>query len=137
MELTGGCLCGAIRYRGEGPLHSRVHCHCAICRRASGAVAVSWVTVSLDHFAFTRGEPAIFRSSSHGERRFCQRCGSPLTFWTERDPARIDVTIGTLDRPDEIEPTRHIWTASRVAWLRLDEMLPAYPESGPPDIIGT
>lgn len=133
MELSGRCLCGFVKYRAGGEISSRVHCHCSQCRRAGGAVAATWVTVRLDCFAFTEGEPAIYKSSVQAERRFCPRCGGPLTFWSGKDPGVIDIAVGTLDKPgdDAVKPDHHVWTSSRLSWLRLDESLPAYPEGGP------
>ncbi len=129
----GGCLCGKVRYTMGGPVDHVVHCHCAMCRRASGGTVITWVTAPLDRFAFTRGEPALYRSSATAERRFCSDCGAQLTFWSETAPSTIDVTVGTLDRPQNYPAERHIWTSSRLPWLRLDEHLPGHPEFTPSD----
>ena len=133
MELTGTCLCCFVKYRAGGEISSRVHCHCSLCRRGSGAVAATWITVPLDGFAFTEGEPAAYKWSAHATRNFCPRCGSPLAFWTDKDPGVIDIAVGTLDAPgdDAVKPDHHIWTSSRLSWLHLDDSLPAYPEGGP------
>ena len=53
-EHTGGCLCGAIRYRARGPTMSVKHCHCSMCRRAGGAAMVTWVGFARDGFALTK-----------------------------------------------------------------------------------
>ena len=123
----GGCLCGAVRYRVGGTPDSVVLCHCAMCRRASGAPAVAWITWPADRFAYVEGKAAAYASSDHGRREFCRRCGSPLTFRSSRRVADVDVTVGTLDRPESFRPSRHIFVASRLAWLRLDQDLPEHP----------
>ncbi len=120
---SGGCLCGAVRYRVTGPIAPAVHCHCVMCRRASGGIVVTWITVPTDRFAFTEGEAAVYRSSKGAERRFCPNCGAQLTFRSERRADCIDITVATLDHPEDHAPDRHIWTASRIAWLHLDEGL--------------
>lgn len=125
---TGGCLCGAVRYRAQGAVGSVCHCHCSLCRRASGAPLVTWASFPRQGFAFTRGAPVLYKSSAQAERRFCGACGSPLTFWSAREPEWIDVTLATLDAPEALRPTHHIWTSRRLAWLHLDDGLPAYPE---------
>jgi hypothetical protein len=131
-EITeGGCLCGALRYRIGGPVGPAVHCHCAMCRRSGGGAVATWISVARDRFAFTKGEPRVYRSSAQAERRFCPRCGAQLTFWSEHHPEFMDVTVGTLDRPDRLRADHHIWTDSRLPWLRLDEDLPGYPGDAP------
>jgi hypothetical protein len=122
----GGCLCGAVRYRISGPAEAAVHCHCRMCQRAHGAPVVTWITVPADRFAVTKGTLKTYRSSDHGERRFCAACGSQIVFRSNRRPDDIDVTVASLDDPDRHPPDRHIWTSSRIAWLHLDENLPAH-----------
>jgi len=122
----GGCLCGAVRYRVAGTPDAAVLCHCAMCRRASGAPVVAWITVPDDRFAYTAGEAAVYASSDHGRRELCAPCGSPLAFRSSKRPGEVDVTVGTLDRPQSFPPNRHIFTASRLPWLRLADDLPAH-----------
>ena len=74
----GGCLCGAVRYRIDGPVEAGAHCHCVMCRRAAGAPVVTWITAPVDRFNLTRGELKTYRSSEHGERRFCAACGTQV-----------------------------------------------------------
>jgi hypothetical protein len=127
--LTGGCLCGVVRYAIEPPFDERPGwCHCSMCRRASGSPAVAWMTVPRVQFRVTAGEPVEYRSSEHAIRVFCGRCGSPITFRSEEDPGDLDVTLGTLDDPERVVPKRHIWTESSPSWLRLDEHLPRFPQ---------
>ena len=130
-QTEGGCLCGAIRYRIAGPVSPAVHCHCTTCRRASGAPLVTWVVANQGDFRVTKGEPAVYRSSEHGERAFCRGCGAQLTFRTSRRPDDVDITVGSLDRPERHPPDHHIWAENRVTWLRLDEHLPTHAREGP------
>ena len=78
--LTGGCLCGAIRYEVRGAPYHRTVCHCSICRRSAGAPMVAWFSVKLADFAFTAGQPASYRSSAKAQRSCCPTCGTQLTF---------------------------------------------------------
>jgi hypothetical protein len=129
-----GCLCGQVRYRIQGPIDSVVHCHCDMCRRWSGAVAMTWITVPLDRFEIAKGELAAYRSSSRGERRSCPACASQIAFWSSQRPGEIDITLGSLDCPEMYPANAHTWTSARLPWLHLDEHLPAYetalPEGG-------
>ena len=126
----GGCLCGAVRYRAEGPPLAVVHCHCASCRRAAGAPVVTWAIFPRARFTLTAGEPVRHASSPAVARSFCGRCGSPLTYETDRRPDQVDVTVGTLDRPEGVAPTAHVWTAERVTWLDLRDDLPRHHAGG-------
>jgi len=124
-EMTGGCLCGGVRYRIDGPIQgATAHCHCTMCRRASGAPVVTWFTVKTDDYAVTKGAPGVYRSSEKAERTFCPTCGAQLTFRTDEAPGFVDVTLATLDDPENHPATLHIWTESRLPWLHLDEHLP-------------
>lgn len=99
---------------------------CSICRRTSGATFVSWFTVSRDAFRFVAGEPAMFRSSTYALRTFCPRCGTPLTFASDRTPDEVDVTTGSLDDPAQVAPRAHIHTGSKLAWVELSDGLPQF-----------
>lgn len=124
----GGCLCGAVRYRlTEAAIGRIVHCHCASCRRATGAPVVDWVSFPLASWAVVKGEPGLFRSSPHVERQFCRDCGTPLTYRSLRLDGEIDVTVGSLDHPELAVPDCHSFFGSRLPWMQLDTHLPALP----------
>jgi hypothetical protein len=124
--ITGGCLCGAVRYRSTGSGTLPTLCHCATCRKASGAHAVGWINFAKTEFQFTSKPPTQFRSSSRVIRSFCPTCGTPLTYWHEGSPEHIDVTIGSLDAPDAIAPADHTWMSDAVAWDRPADGLPQF-----------
>ena len=132
-NLDGGCLCGAVRYAVEGGIEGAAHCHCTLCRRASGAAALTWFWVESARFHVTKGELALYRSSAHGERGFCSRCGTPITFRSDQAPDSVDVTLGSLDDPEPVRPSHHVWTGSRLSWLHLDEALPDHVGGTPGD----
>lgn len=125
--LDGGCLCGAVRYRAEGPPLRAVHCHCSLCRRASGAAFVTWVAFRFEAFAFTKGSPAIYKATDKAERTLCARCGTQLTFRHVESSHMVDVTVGSLDDPSAVRPDDHIWESSRLPWLHIDDGLPRWP----------
>jgi hypothetical protein len=130
--LKGGCYCGAVRYEAEHSTFAETNCHCSICRRSSGAPFVAWFTVPAAAFRFVRGEPAEFRSSAHGRRRFCSRCGTPLTFQSSATPDEVDITTCSLDDPELLPPKDHTRVSARLAWVHLSDGLPMYAESRPP-----
>jgi len=130
-DHEGGCLCGAVRYRIAAEPTSVAYCHCRMCQRAGGAPVMAWATVPADAFAFVRGKPATYASSTFAERQFCPRCGSPLTFRYRPETGEGDVTVASLDHPDALPPQYHIWTASRPAWFDTTDSLPRHRERGP------
>jgi hypothetical protein len=125
--IDGGCLCGAIRYRASGSAYGITHCHCRTCRRACGAPFVTWAGFDSDKFSFTQGEPVSYASSKNVRRMFCGRCGTALTYQRLDLPNSIDVTLGSMDDPDQLSPEDHTWTESRISWIVLADHLPTYP----------
>jgi hypothetical protein len=126
--LTGGCLCGAVRYEARGEPFAGGVCHCVTCRRASGAPMVAWFSQKLADFTLT-GLLTTYRSSEHATRRFCPACGSQVLFDDDRYPDEIDVSISTLDDPNAVAPEFHIWVRSKLAWIKPADGLPQYLES--------
>lgn len=125
----GGCLCGAVRYRVAGRARALTLCHCATCRRAAAAPTVAWAIFDASGFAFTAGQPRVFRSSPHVERSFCGDCGTALVYRSTRRPDVVDVTTVSLDDPDAFAPEREIWTDEKLTWETTNPDLPHYPAS--------
>ncbi|EIZ77303.1 hypothetical protein WSK_4143 [Novosphingobium sp. Rr 2-17] len=127
--IAGGCLCGACRYSTDAAsLNVRV-CHCHRCQKATGAAFYARVMVPLAGLAIDG--PVGWLGSDSGIRRgFCKGCGT--TLFSERQSAgTIGLSMGSLDRPELFEPTEHIWTSSKQAWLVLNDGRPQHPEGLP------
>ncbi|MBN8912081.1 MAG: GFA family protein [Rhizobiales bacterium] len=99
---SGGCQCGAVRFRIEGPLRDASVCHCRMCQKAFGNFYAPLVSVRGATLVWTRGEPKRFKSSNMGARGFCGDCGTPLTF---EAPDGVAIAIGAFDAPQTIVPT--------------------------------
>ena len=123
--ITGGCLCGTIRYQARGRGYNITHCHCVDCRRSSGAAFVTWASFRRTNFHIVCGEPREL-SWAGRVRSFCPICGTPLTFTTSGDADEIDVTVCSFDHPERITPADHTWTEDRLPWIRLADDLPAF-----------
>ncbi|MFO1038059.1 MAG: GFA family protein [Geminicoccaceae bacterium] len=130
MTLEGGCLCGAVRYRVEGTPLDAGYCHCRVCQRSAGAPVLAWFTVTSQAFGWSSPPPATFRSSAHGSREFCSKCGTQLLF-KEDGVDLVDVNLATLDDPTLVRPDYHIWTQSRIPWFEIADDLPRHPDGGP------
>lgn len=124
--ITGGCLCGAVRYEIDGAGESASHCHCGMCRKASGAAFVTWLGVAHDHFRYTQGAPTSYRSSELASRNFCAACGSQLQFEYHGAHDHTHITVGSLDAPERITPARHIWINDRLPWADYEDGLPEF-----------
>jgi hypothetical protein len=125
-SVEGGCLCGAVRYRAAGPGTHATLCHCATCRRAAGAPVVAWVTFARASFSFTAAQPVAYQSSAPVVRTFCGRCSTSLTYTHADFADEIDVTIASLDQPDDFAPRDHTWTSQRLHWMEVSAGLPSF-----------
>ena len=124
-ELQGGCLCGAVRYRLASEPFEAGYCHCATCRRATGAPVVAFGTVPFEDFQVS-GNPRHRRSSGFGERWFCTECGTQIAMHVDHQPDTIDFTIATLDDPEYLRPQFHIFFGSRIEWFDTADRMPRY-----------
>jgi hypothetical protein len=114
---TGGCQCGAVRYRIEGELGRASICHCRMCQKAFGNFGAALVVVKADNVTWTRQEPSVFRSSSIVSRGFCKKCGTPLHMRDDGDPI-YEIAIGTLDDPNAIAPmAEQVGIESKLNWF--------------------
>jgi hypothetical protein len=125
----GGCFCGAIRYRSEGEPTQVNYCHCRMCQRSAGAPVVAWVTFKAEQVHFLKGGPKWLESSDKASRGFCANCGTQLLWRPTRETDEIDLTAASLDDPNTIRPDIHIWTASQLRWLHIQDDLPRYRRS--------
>lgn len=111
-QVTGGCLCGAVRFVAAGRPDRVGLCHCLDCRKHHGALFFA-AAVYPEAAVTVAGETA-----SYAGRHFCPRCGSSVF---ARSGAEVEVHLGALDAPDQFTPTYELWTVRRESWL------PAFP----------
>ncbi|HVL79851.1 MAG TPA: GFA family protein [Sphingomicrobium sp.] len=126
--LSGGCLCGAVRYRLASDPFDCGWCHCRICQLSSGSPAMAFASVNEGDFAWTAGagEVRTVKSSSFGHRAFCGRCGTPLYMKVDHQPETIDFSTVTLDHPEANAPEFHIFWRSKVGWFNPADQLPKF-----------
>ena len=122
----GGCLCGAIRYRATAAPIRGVICHCSMCRRHSGALALSFVHFPANQFTWVRGRPQLYQSSEFAQRGFCAHCGSTLSMHEEVLADRMLIAVGSLDEPNRVHIDDHVWTRDQISWFRIDDGLPRF-----------
>ena len=127
-ERTGGCLCGAVRYRLASEPFDSGWCHCRLCQLASGSPALVFATVPRADYVVDQGADRIgdYRSTSFGSRQFCTRCGTPLSMTVDHQPDLIDFTVATLDAPAAQPPGFHIFQGEAIGWAELADTLPRF-----------
>jgi hypothetical protein len=109
---TGGCLCGAVRYRVTGRLRDVVVCHCSRCRRTHGHVAAYSDCATADLAVSDDTGALCWYLADERARGFCSRCGASLFWRTDEDPATTAVAAGTLDEPTGLRTVAQIYTAT-------------------------
>jgi len=133
--ITGGCLCGAVRFKAtEAPIAARV-CWCRDCQKigAGGPTAnAAFRTETLTVDGPLRDYVSIADSGNRMHRKFCPTCGTHLLSAAESRPHLVFVRIGALDDPEVAKPSATIWTASAPSWAAIDRALPQIPGQPPP-----
>ena len=125
---TGGCLCGAVRYRLASAPFDAGWCHCRTCQLNSGSPAMAFATVPFGDYAVEQGSDVLrtVRSSDFGRRTFCGQCGTPLYVHVDHQADTLDFSVATLDRPEAVAPGFHIFYASRIPWAQTGDDLPRH-----------
>lgn len=115
VTVTGGCQCGAVRYRATQMLDNAHICHCRMCQKAMGNLFAALVGAPDEALRWTHGQPATFRSSDHVDRGFCAGCGTPL-YYRDLQSGRTNLAIGSLDDPAAFPPRRQMGGEARMPW---------------------
>jgi hypothetical protein len=124
--MSGGCQCGAVRYHATQFLDSSHICHCRMCQKAVGNVFAALIGIPREAFTWTRGAPALFKSSDPVTRGFCRDCGTPLLYDFAASK-HLNVTTGSLDNPAAVPPQIQFGIEGRMPWFAA---LCALPDGG-------
>ena len=134
-QVTGGCLCGKIRYTVSQPLQNIIACHCTHCQKASGTGASHNAIVTAGAVTFTSGQPKLFEDTAQSgnilKRYFCGDCGSPIYSQRAKTPEMMVLKVGTLDAPVDMKLVMNIWTNSARPWMHIDPATERHPENRP------
>jgi len=137
MRITGGCLCGAVRFESTAaPLITRV-CWCRLCQylgAGSGTVNACFLAESFSVHGVTRDYSNIADSGNVMHRHFCPTCGTPLYSSAEVRPQFVFVRAGTLDDPEVATPAMTIWTSQAPSWACIASELPRVEHQPPPPV---
>ena len=127
-KLTGGCMCGAVRFEATGESFGVAHCHCHSCRKHNGGPVVTLAGYTADQVTFSGEVRKIYESSPGVGRAFCGNCGTPLTWEGDGGDMGpiLELHISTFDNPDALVPTAHSFDPERIAWFDVADNLPRY-----------
>jgi hypothetical protein len=135
MDITGGCLCRAVRYHIDAaPLAARV-CWCRVCQflgAGSGTVNAGFPSDAIAVQGELQDFVSIADSGSTMHRRFCPVCGTPLFSAAAERPHVVFVRVGSLDDPECVRPASTIWVSQAPSWASIDAALPGLPGQPPP-----
>ena len=134
--ITGGCLCGAVRYEVRGRFLRAGHCHCSRCRRHSGAAFGTQGRVRRRDFTLLSGRDHVrcYRPAGGMAKAFCDVCGSSLFGGEWPDGAEVSIRLGSVDGDPGIRPQHHTHVGSRAPWIEILDDLPQYEGALPPSL---
>lgn len=137
-DLTGGCACGAVRFKITTPLMGVGACHCRDCQKASGGGPNYSALAPASALVVLQGEPSTFvskgDSGADAERTFCAGCGTPLWSRPAGQPV-VAIKLGAFDADPGLGPQMHMYVSSAPPWHPRNEGLPQFDGMPPADLL--
>lgn len=129
----GSCLCGEVAFTVSGEISAIIHCHCSLCRKASGTAFATNGFVHKQDFELTKGSHLLqFYERKPGmQRHFCSVCATPIFSSNVNDALRIRLRIGAVDSDIQERPISHNFVPSKANGEDLDADLPRYEQHEP------
>lgn len=126
--LAGRCFCGVVEYAVPDEFLYAANCHCANCRRTTGAAFKSFAGIESHKLVVTQGNDLLLLvGEADANDTHCRACGS-LLYSVVRDGEFVHVAMGTLTDAPAIRPTHHIFVGSKAPWFSITDDLPQYRE---------
>lgn len=122
--MHGRCLCGAVAFEIDGTPQAVVNCHCDSCRRQCSAPMTTYIGVKDSQWRWISSPAKVFNSSPGVERRFCETCGTPISFRSAKMSDVMHFYVAAMAHPDQFEPTCHVAHEEKLPWLKLADSLP-------------
>jgi hypothetical protein len=136
LPLTGGCLCGGVRFEVDEPPISASYCHCNRCQRRTGTAASVQARIVPGSLRIVSGEELVraFEPEDGFPKEFCSACGSALWSRNPDNPDALGVRMGAFDEDPGVRPSYRQYVAYAAQWEPIpDDGLPRFPERRPPD----
>ena len=116
VDHTGACQCGSVKFTAHGAPKFISNCHCAACRKATGAAFSTWVGFEQHNIQWLKEPPSFYQSSPGVKRGFCPSCGTPMTYAGEKWPGETHLMIGAFDDPSGFVPRKEVFTDEALDW---------------------
>lgn len=130
-EVSGGCLCGAVRYAAIPRPESAYYCHCRDCQIGSASAFTVAIYADDNDFQVTSGELSTFSKIADSgrslNRMFCSNCGTPLAWTGDGFPEVVLLSLSSLDDPEAFTPVHEGWTDSAVSWCQVSDTILSFP----------
>ncbi|HEY2935422.1 MAG TPA: GFA family protein [Gaiellaceae bacterium] len=136
LPLTGGCLCGGVRFEVAEPPIAASYCHCTRCQRRTGSAASVQVRIVPGSLRVTAGEELMraYEPPDGYAKVFCSHCGSALWSRSPENSEALSVRMGAFDLDPEIRPSYRQFVAYAAPWEPIpDDGLPRFPERAQAD----
>jgi hypothetical protein len=132
VKLSGGCLCGSIRYTILQQPILAYTCNCRFCQKDTGTAYRSALAILNENVELIGKDFSVYtyKSVEHGRelyKNFCPDCGTTISLKTERFPERQVIMIGTLDDPSQIELSTHMFAEEALDWVEFPKDHVVYP----------
>jgi hypothetical protein len=134
QTLTGGCLCGAVRYKVSADMIFSGKCYCEDCRKTSSSGHGSVYAVPEQSVSVTGKLTEYQKKGGSGQpitRRFCPVCGSRISATATVMPGVMMITASCLDDPEKFVSQMSVYTSRAPAWVRPPADTPSFPEMPP------
>ena len=122
--MQGHCLCKAVTFEVDLADPVCVNCHCESCRRQCASPMTTYIGVPDHLWRWTGARATVFRSSPGVERTFCNRCGTPLSFRSEKMSGTMHFYVNAMADPEAFRPGLHVAYEEKLDWLKLADDLP-------------
>jgi hypothetical protein len=133
-SLTGGCLCGGVRFELGEPALRASYCHCTRCQGRTGTGASAQAQIDGSTFRLVAGEELVkaWRHREGGfEKCFCSECGAHLFSRNPDNPAQMAIRMSAFDGDPGVRPSRRTFVAYAAAWEPIpDDGLERFEEGG-------
>ena len=129
--VTGGCLCGGVRFEIDEPIGPMTYCHCTRCQRRTGTAASAQARVEPGSLRFVQGEALVkgWKPEDGFEKCFCSTCGGQL-FSKDPEGNIRSVRMGALDEDPGLTPKHRQYVAYAATWERIpDDGVPRFEEA--------
>ena len=130
-KITGGCLCGKVRYECSAEPIFTGNCHCRDCQKASGGAFAPAIAVPAAALR-VNGDVKFYDSKADNgntvSRGFCASCGGRVTAKSSGMPDLAIILAGTLDDPSWFKPQMDVYTASAQPWDHMNPALSKFPK---------